>query len=57
MVELSIYNEIPHLATPVITDAKMAATALNWACEEMDKRFLRFAQSRTKDLDSYNEKG
>ncbi|MFA6987915.1 MAG: DNA translocase FtsK [Acholeplasmataceae bacterium] len=56
MVELSIYNEIPHLATPVITDAKMAATALNWACEEMDKRFLRFAQSRTKDLDSYNEK-
>ena len=56
MVELSIYNEIPHLATPVITDPKMAATALNWACEEMDKRFLRFAQSRTKDLDSYNEK-
>ncbi|MGI6360126.1 MAG: DNA translocase FtsK [Acholeplasmatales bacterium] len=56
MVELSIYDGIPHLVTPVITEPKMAATALAWATEEMDNRFLRFANARVKDLEGYNEK-
>ncbi len=56
MVELSIYDGIPHLVTPVITEPKMAATALTWATEEMDNRFIRFANARAKDLESYNEK-
>jgi S-DNA-T family DNA segregation ATPase FtsK/SpoIIIE len=56
MVELSIYDELPHLLTPVITDPKMAATALSWAVEEMDKRFVKFAANRAKDLNSYNQK-
>jgi S-DNA-T family DNA segregation ATPase FtsK/SpoIIIE len=56
MVELSIYNDIPHLATPVITDAKVASMALSWAVEEMERRFIRLSDSRAKDIDSYNEK-
>ncbi len=56
MVELSVYDGIPHLVTPVITEPKMAATALAWATEEMDNRFLRFANARVKDLEGYNEK-
>lgn len=56
MVELSIYDDLPHLLTPVITDPKMAATALSWAVEEMDKRFVKFANSRSKDLKGYNQK-
>ena len=55
-VELSIYNGIPHLVTPVITDEEVAATALTWATEEMDNRFLKFANAKVKDLESYNEK-
>lgn len=56
MVELSIYNGIPHLATPVITDAKMAATALTWTSTEMDNRYTQFSNVRVKDITSYNEK-
>lgn len=56
MVELSAYNDIPHLATPVITDSKVAATALSWAVEEMDNRFVDFANARVRDLAAYNEK-
>ncbi len=56
MVELSIYNDIPHLATPVITDAKMAAVALSWTVDEMERRFIKFLDVRVKDLDSYNQK-
>jgi len=56
MVELSSYNGIPHLATPVINDAKMAATALSWAVDEMENRFVDFAEARARDLQSYNEK-
>ncbi|MFA7611905.1 MAG: DNA translocase FtsK [Acholeplasmatales bacterium] len=56
MVELTFYKDLPHLATPVITDAKKAATALTWAVDEMEKRFLTFAETRVRDLDSYNEK-
>ncbi len=56
MVELTIYNDIPHLATPVITEPKMASTALSWAVGEMDRRFVRLSQSFTKDIVSYNKK-
>lgn len=56
LVELIHYSDIPHLATPVITDPKMAATALAWAVQEMDRRFRVFMESRTRDLESYNEK-
>ncbi len=56
MVELSMYNDLPHLVTPVITDPKMAATALSWAVEEMDKRFMTFATNRAKDIKGYNER-
>lgn len=55
MVELSIYNDLPHLITPVITDAKMASSALQWAVEEMERRYHLFAQCRSRDISSYNE--
>ena len=55
MVELSAYNDLPHLITPVITDAKMAAQALNWATIEMDKRYKKFARSRSRDIKGYNQ--
>lgn len=56
MVELSMYNDLPHLVTPVITDPKMAATALSWAVDEMDRRFMLFASNRAKDIKGYNER-
>ena len=54
MVELTPYNDLPHLVTPVITDAKMAAQALGWAVSEMEKRYQMFARSRSRDIKSYN---
>ncbi len=56
MVELSAYNEIPHLLTPVITDAKIATAALKWAVEEMENRFRMFSRERVKDITTYNIK-
>ncbi len=55
MVELQPYNDLPHLITPVITDAKMAATALKWVVDEMEKRFKTFAENRSRDIQSYNK--
>ena len=55
MVELSIYNDIPHLAMPVITEAKKAAPAFKWLCEEMDNRFLIFSQMHARDINRFNE--
>ncbi len=55
MVELTPYNDLPHLVTPVITDVKMAAQALNWAVEEMEGRYQKFANSRSRDIKSYND--
>jgi S-DNA-T family DNA segregation ATPase FtsK/SpoIIIE len=55
MVELAAYDEIPHLATPVITDTKMAAAALRWVVEEMENRFNTFKSYRVRDIKSYNE--
>jgi S-DNA-T family DNA segregation ATPase FtsK/SpoIIIE len=55
MVELVPYNDLPHLVTPVITDVKMAAQALSWAVNEMEKRYQTFANSRSRDIKSYND--
>ena len=54
MVELSVYNGIPHLLIPVVTDPKKAAGALQWAVSEMMKRYQRFSEVGAKDLASYN---
>lgn len=56
MVELSVYNGIPHLLIPVVTDAKKASFALNWAVNEMEKRYKMFAQNNVRDIISYNNK-
>ena len=56
MVELSAYNEIPHLITPVITDAKIATAGLKWAVDEMEDRFQIFSKEMVKDIVSYNNK-
>ena len=55
-VEFSFYNDIPHLATPIIDDPQMAAEALKWAVEEMDRRYEVFARNRVRNLEGYNEK-
>lgn len=55
MVELSGYNGIPHLLIPVVTDPKKAAGALNWAVQEMVKRYSLFASVGVKDLKGYNK--
>ena len=55
-VELAVYNDIPHLITPVISDPKMASAALKWAVNEMERRFSMFANVRARDMESYNEK-
>ena len=56
VVELAHYNGIPHLLSPVVTDPKKAANALNWAVVEMNKRYKLFAELGVKDITSYNEK-
>lgn len=56
VVELSVYNGIPHLMIPVVTDPKKAAGALNWAVAEMMKRYDLFAQYNVRDLKGYNAK-
>ncbi|MGN8761020.1 DNA translocase FtsK 4TM domain-containing protein [Oribacterium sp. HCP3S3_B9] len=56
VVELSVYNGIPHLLIPVVTDPKKAASALNWAVAEMTDRYKKFAESGSRDLKGYNEK-
>lgn len=55
IVELSIYNGIPHLLIPVVTDAKKAAGALNWAVQEMENRYNFFAQKNVRNIDGFNE--
>lgn len=55
VVELSNYNGIPHLLTPVVTDPKKAASVLHWAVREMDDRYKRFAITHTRDISRYNE--
>ena len=56
MLEFSIYNDIPHLLTPVITQAKQAITALSNMVAEMERRYKIMSHTRTKNIESYNEK-
>ncbi len=56
VVELKVYNGIPHLLIPVVTDPKKAAGALNWAVTEMTRRYQLFAEYNARDLKGYNEK-
>lgn len=56
VVELAHYNEIPHLLSPVVTDPKKASNALNWAVNEMNKRYQLFAENGVKDIAGYNRK-
>lgn len=55
VVELSIYNDIPHLVCPVVTDPKKAASALDWAVAEMTKRYKMFAEKGVRDIKGYNK--
>lgn len=55
VVELNVYNGIPHLLIPVVTDPKKAAAALNWAVNEMTRRYKLFADNGVRNVDSYNE--
>ncbi len=56
VVELQVYNGIPHLLIPVVTDPKKAAAALNWAVAEMTDRYKKFAETGVRDLRGYNER-
>ena len=56
VVELSVYNGIPHLLIPVVTEPKKASAALNWAVMEMDERYNKFVEFGVRDLKSYNRK-
>ena len=56
MLEFSIYNDIPHLLTPVITKAKQAIVALNNMVHEMERRYQMMSETRTKNIETYNEK-
>lgn len=56
VVELNVYNGIPHLLIPVVTDPRKAANALNWAVQEMTNRYELFAKNSVRDINSYNAK-
>ncbi len=56
VVELSVYNGIPHLLIPVVTDPKKASAALHWAVSEMTERYKKFADFNVRDLKGYNKK-
>ena len=55
MVELTSYQDLPHLLTPVITDAKAATAALKWAVDEMERRFKMFADNHVRDIEGLNQ--
>jgi len=55
MVELAPYNHLPHLVTPVVTEAKQATAALKWAVEEMEKRYTLFVDAGVRDIERYNQ--
>ena len=56
MLEFSVYNGIPHLITPVITDPKKAATALSWAVSEMERRYRPLSEAGVRNIERYNAK-
>ncbi len=55
VVELEVYNGLPHLLVPVVTDPKKASGALGWAVSEMDRRYKVFGECKVRDLNSYNQ--
>lgn len=55
MVELSVYNDVPHLMVPVVTDSRKAASVLNWAVQEMEKRYGLIAQAGVRNVAGYNK--
>ncbi|MGE5391322.1 MAG: DNA translocase FtsK 4TM domain-containing protein, partial [Deltaproteobacteria bacterium] len=55
MVELTVYNGIPHLLTPVVTDSKKASVVLRWMANEMEKRYRLFAEKGVRDITRYNQ--
>ncbi len=56
MLELSVYNDIPHLLLPVVTDAKKAAVALRWAVQEMERRYRLMAEEEVRNIVTYNRR-
>ncbi len=56
MLELSVYNDIAHLLTPVVTEPKKAIIALKWVCKEMERRYSMMNEEGTRNLESYNQK-
>lgn len=56
MLEFSMYNDIPHLLTPVVTEPKKAVVALNWAVKEMDDRYRAMSQLNVRNIEGYNQK-
>ena len=56
MLEFELYNDIPHLLHPVVTEPKLAAAALKWACEEMDRRYRQLARWSVRNIVSFNKK-
>ena len=56
MLELSVYNDIAHLLTPVVTEPKKAIIALKWVCKEMERRYSLMNEENTRNLESYNQK-
>src|SRR5262249_12046497 len=57
MLELSVYDGIPHLLTPVVTDPKKAVVALKWAVREMEERYKKMSKLGVRNIDSYNARG
>lgn len=55
-VEMSVYDKLPHLLTPPVTDAKKAVHVLGWALREMESRYTAFARARVRNIEGYNEK-
>ena len=56
MVELALFNDIPHLVAPVVTNAKKASAALHWAVEEMERRYQLLAKAGVRNLEAYNKR-
>src|SRR3989338_246726 len=54
MVELAMFNNIPHLAAPVVTNSKKASAALHWAVREMERRYQLLAKAGVRNIDAYN---
>ena len=54
-MELTVYNDIPHLLTPVIVEPEKVVSALKWALSEMDRRYKQFAEVGARNIASYNE--